>query len=71
MGRIINGVYYKDGGEPSIQAPIGRQLRSYELESQANIHDVDLIQPYDRNGNLNPEFFKYYPETAKDYGYEA
>lgn len=73
MGTFLNGKYYKDASEvpPQAQAVVGSQLQSYNLESQANKHDMDLIQPYLPDGTANPEFIKYYPKEAAEYGMEV
>lgn len=72
MGILLNGKYYKDVKDApfNAQAKVGSQLQSYNLESQAQKHDMDLIQPYLSDGSPNPEFLKYYPELAKEYGME-
>lgn len=71
-GILINGKYYKDPKDAPAQAQavVGSQLQSYNLESQAQKHDMDLIQPYLSDGSPNPEFVKYYPAEAKEYGME-
>lgn len=72
MGVLINGKYYKDPKDAPVQAQavVGSQLQSYNLESQAQKHDMDLIQPWLADGSANPDFIKYYPEEAKAYGME-
>lgn len=72
MGILINGKYYKDPADaPSqAQAVVGSQLQRYNLDSQAQKHDMDLIQPYLPDGSANPDFIKYYPKEAKEYGME-
>jgi hypothetical protein len=72
MGILINGKYYKDKKDAPIQAQavVGSQLQSYNLESQANKHDMDLIQPWQSDGSPNPDFIKYYPKEGKEYGME-
>jgi len=72
MGTLLNGKYYRDAKDVPEQAHaiVGSQLQSYNLESQANKHDMDLIQPYLSDGTPNPEFIKYYPKEAKEYGME-
>ena len=73
MGILIGGKYYKDPKDaPSqAQAKVGAQLRSYDLESTAKKHDMDLIQPYLGDGSPNPDFIKYYPKEAQEYGMEG
>lgn len=73
MGILIGGKYYKDPKDaPSQkQAIVGSQLQSYNLESQYRKHDMDLIQPYLSDGTPNPDFVKYYPKEAKEYGMEG
>lgn len=73
MGTYLRGKYYKDDKDVPAQAQVnvGAQIQSYNLESQAKKHDMDLIQPYLPNGKPNPEFQKYYPKEAKEYGMEA
>lgn len=70
MGILLNGKYYKNIKDaPSrAKAVVGSQLQSYNLESQAQKHDMDLIQPYLGDGSPNPDFIKYYPKEAKEYG---
>lgn len=72
MGIFVNNKYYKDPKDVPVQrqAVVGAQLNSYSLESQAKKHDMDLIQPYMSDGKPNPDFIKYYPEEAKEYGME-
>lgn len=72
MGTLLNGKYYKDPKDvpPQAQAVVGSQLQRYNLESQAQRHDMDLIQPYLSDGQPNPDFIKYYPKEAKEYGME-
>lgn len=72
-GILINGKYYKnpEDAPSSTKAVVGSQLQSYNLESQAKKHDMDLIQPYLSDGSPNPEFIKYYPAEAKEYGMEV
>lgn len=73
MGILLNGRYYKDPKDAPAQAQaiVGTQLKSYNLESQAQKHDMDLIQPYLGDGRPNPDFIKYYPSEAKEYGMEG
>lgn len=73
MGILLNGKYYKDPKDAPAQAQavVGSQLQNYTLESQAQKHDMDLIQPYLSDGSPNPDFIKYYPKEAKEYGMEA
>lgn len=73
MGILINGKYYRnpEDAPEQAQASVGQQLKSYNLEAQGNKHDMDLIQPYNSEGKPNPDFAKYYPELAKDYGMEG
>ena len=72
MGILIGGKYYKDPKDAPIQhqAVVGSQLQSYNLESQAQKHDMDLIQPYLGDGSPNPDFIKYYPREANESGME-
>lgn len=72
MGILLNGKYYKDVKDApfNAKAVVGSQLQSYNLESQGKKHDMDLIQPYLSDGRPNPEFIKYYPKEAKEYGME-
>ena len=73
MGILLNGKYYKDIKDAPFQskAVVGSQLQSYNLERQAKKHDMDLIQPYLPDGSPNPDFIKYYPNEAKEYGMEG
>ena len=58
MGILINGKYYKNPEDaPKDASPVvGSQLQSYNLESQAQKHDMELIQPYLGDGSPNPDF---------------
>lgn len=73
MGILLNGKYYKNIKDApfNAKAVVGSQLQSYNLESQAKKHDMDLIQPYLPDGSPNPDFIKYYPAEAKEYGMEG
>ena len=73
MGVLINGKYYKNPADAPAQtrAVVSQQLKSYNLESQAKKHDMDLIQPYLSDGTPNPDFIKYYPREANEYGMEG
>ena len=72
MGILLNGKYYKnpEDAPKDSAAVVGSQLRSYNLESQAQKHDMELIQPWLSDGKPNPDFIKYYPAEAKEYGME-
>lgn len=69
-GILIHGKYYKnpEDAPKDIQANVGTQLQKYNLESQGQRHDMALIQPWLPDGKPNPEFIKYYPAEAKEYG---
>lgn len=68
MGRLINGIYYKDGEVPEdILPPVARQAQFSSLAMDAQKHDRELVQPYLPDGTLNPEFEKHYPEIVKDW----
>lgn len=73
MGILIQGKYYKNPEDAPVQTQpaIGSQVQSYNLEAQAKKHDMDLIQPYLSDGSPNPDFIKYYPKEAKEYGMEG
>lgn len=72
MGILLNGKYYKNPEDAprQVNAVVGSQLSSYNLDSASKKHDMDLIQPYNSDGKPNPDFAKYYPELAKEYGME-
>jgi hypothetical protein len=72
VGILINGKYYKDPSQAPKQdrAVVGGQLQAYNIASQATKHDMDLIQPWNNDGTPNPEFKKYYPKEAIEYGME-
>lgn len=72
MGVLVNGKYYPDKTAGDVedklpplakQAHVSNQMREYQR------HDVDLIQPYLPDGKPNPEFIKYYPDEAIEYGF--
>lgn len=73
MGILIGGKYYKNPEDaPSqAQAVVGSQVKSYDLEQASKKHDMDLIQPYLGDGTPNPDFIKYYPKEAQEYGMEG
>ena len=41
----------------------------HRIQAQRDHHGADLLQPYDR-GKVNKDFFKVYPDRAKDYQVE-
>lgn len=66
MSYIIDGVYHK-GKPPIVLAGINKQYRTWNHDMQRAEHKRDLIQPYDKNGNLSEEFIREYPEESKIY----
>lgn len=72
MGILIRGKYYKniEDAPRESQAHVGQQVDSYNLHSQGVRHDMALIQPWLPDGSANPEFIKYYPAEAREYGME-
>ena len=70
MGILLRGKYYKDPKDAprEARANIGSQVQRYNLEAQGQKHDMELIQPWLPDGKPNPEFIKYYPAEAKEYG---
>lgn len=72
MGILVGGKYYKNPEDAPQQAHpvISQQVKEYDLEQASQKHDRELIQPYKLDGTPNPEFAKYYPELAKEYGME-
>lgn len=70
MGILVNGKYYKNPSEApqEARAIVGTQTTSYGRESAAQRFDMELIQPYLEDGKPNPDFIKYYPKEAKEYG---
>lgn len=72
MGILLNNVYYKDPKDApqEAQAKVGSQVFQYNLEAQGKKHDMELIQPWLPDGKPNPDFIKYYPAEAKEYGME-
>ena len=72
MGILLRGKYYRDPKDAphEAQANIGSQVQRYNLEAQGQKHDMELIQPWLPDGKPNPEFIKYYPAEAKEYGME-
>lgn len=41
------------------------QSAQYRRDREREEHLADIVQPWDRNGNPNPEFARLYPEEAK------
>lgn len=72
MGILINGKYYRDASQaPKEASPvIGTQIDSWSRSYNAQKYDMELIQPYLPSGEPNPDFIKYYPKEAKEYGME-
>ena len=70
MGILLRGKYYRDSKDApqEAQANIGSQVQRYNLEAQGQKHDMELIQPWLPDGKPNPDFIKYYPAEAKEYG---
>ena len=73
MGVLLDGKYYKNPEDAPSQsfAAVGAQLEGYNLHHQAQKYDRELIQPWLPDGNPNPEFIKYFPKEAKEYGMEV
>lgn len=73
MGVLINGKYYKNPSEApqEARAAIGTQVDSWSRSNTAQRFDMELIQPYLPDGTPNPDFVKYYPKEAKEYGMEV
>lgn len=70
MGTLINGKYYKNDADvpKDVFAKVSQQLAGYNIESNAQKFDRELIQPWLRDGTANPDFIKYYPKEAMQYG---
>lgn len=70
MGILLNGNYYPDGVERPQEAHpvVGTQTTAYGRAIAAQRFDMELIQPYLSDGRPNPDFIKYYPKEAKEYG---
>lgn len=65
MIAIINGKIVRDvHKEPTKHHD---QFKQYRYETQRIDHKADIIQPYDHNGNPNPEFIHVYKDRAVDY----
>lgn len=73
MGILVKGKYYKNPEDAPQEhyAHIGTQIESYSRSSAAQRFDMELIQPYLSDGTPNPDFIKYYPKEAKEYGMEV
>ena len=73
MGILVGGKYYKNASEApqEAHAVVGTQVLSYGRESASKRYDMELIQPYLADGKPNPDFIKYYPKEAKEYGMEV
>ena len=71
-GVLINGKYYKNAEDApkQAQAVISSQVASWSRSNTAQRFDRELIQPYLSDGTPNPDFIKYYPKEAKEYGFE-
>lgn len=65
MIAIINGKIITDEvPKPTKHNDLYKQ---YRHETQRIEHKADIVQPYDHNGNPNPEFIHVYQERATDY----
>lgn len=72
MGVLIDGTYYPEGrAKPSKgHAPtVARQNSVYQKTAEYQRFDMELVQPYLPNGQPNPEFIKFYPKEAVEYGF--
>lgn len=70
MGILINGKYYRDESlAPETPMPaLASQAKQFSAEQQLRQYDREVIQPYLKNGDPNPDFIKYYPAEAREYG---
>lgn len=66
-GYILDGVYYRDGGEPEAYQ-VASMDKAHSHDAQRREHRRDLIQPY-VNGKPNPAFIEQWPEESKNYGF--
>ena len=72
MGTLIDGIYYKDGKDLSQEtSPVSMQSQMNELERTAQKFDRELVQPYTKDGKLNPEFEKHYPDVIEEWEKEG
>lgn len=73
MGILLNGKYYPEGTESPQEAlpVVGTQTTAYDRAVASQRYDMELIQPYLSDGRPNPDFIKYYPKEAKEYGMEV
>lgn len=72
MGLLVNGKYYPDKNAEDAESnlpPLAKQARISKMTQEYDRHDIDLVQPYLPNGKPNPDFIKYYPEEAAEYGF--
>ena len=65
MIAIINGKIVKE--TPTVATKHNDQFKQYRYQTQRQEHKADIVQPYDHNGNPNPEFIRVYPERSIEY----
>ncbi len=65
MIALINGKLVTDSAP--LPTKHSDQYKQYRHETQRADHKADIVQPYDHNGNPNPEFIHIYKDRAVDY----
>lgn len=72
MGIFVDGKYYPNGAPKTVKRrtpAVARQNLVYQKTREYQKFDRELVQPYLPNGEPNPEFIKFYPTEAKEYGF--
>lgn len=68
LGYVLDGKYHK--GVKIAQRPdTSSTYRAWGQDQQRLDHQWELVQPYTRKGEVNPDFIEAYPEEARTYGF--
>ena len=68
ISYVLNGVFH-EGTPPDFNKLVEQKTsvwKQSDHDKQRREHKADLIQPYKRDGSVNPEFLEVYELEAKE-----
>lgn len=68
MGYVLNGKYH-EGTPPDFAAMVPQKTsvwKQSDHDRQRRDNKRDLVQPYLRNGQPNPEFIEAFPQESQE-----
>ncbi len=68
LGYINKGKYYTGDAKPELPST-NATFKGWDHDQQRQDHKWELVQPWTRQGEPNPEFTEAFPEEAKQYGF--